>query len=50
MTSNQDLKKGAVLNTANMAFPFFGGNTLSSFCDNFPKEELKNDDLNAPVN
>ena len=51
----QTLKKGAVLNMANMAFLFFGVNIITDFplpsiYDNFPKEELKNDDLNAPVN
>ncbi len=45
----------AVLSTANMAFPFFGGNiiadfSLPSFYDNFSKEGLKNDDLNKTLN
>ncbi len=49
------LKKGAVLNTAIMAFPFFGGNiitdfSLPSFYDNFSKEGLKNEALNATLN
>ncbi len=45
----------AVLNTANMAFPFFGGNiiadfSLPSFYDNFSKEGLNNVDLNKTLN
>ncbi len=45
----------AVLNTANMTFPFFGGNiitdfSLPSFYDNFSKEGLTNDDLNKTLN
>ncbi len=45
----------AVLNTATIAFPFFGGNiitdfSLPSFYDNFSKEGLKNDDLNKTLN
>ncbi len=44
-----------VLKTANMTFPFFGGNiftdfSLPSFYDNFSKEGLKNADLNATLN
>ena len=44
-----------VLNTANMAFPFFGGNviadfSLPSFYDNFSKEGLKNEALNETLN
>jgi len=45
----------SVLNTAIMAFPFFGGNivtdfSLPSFYDNFSKEGLKNADLNETLN
>ena len=44
-----------VLNTANMAFPFFGGNviadfSLPSFYDNFSKEGLTNEALNETLN
>ena len=49
------LKKGAVLNTVYMAFPFFGSNIITdfplpSFCDNFSKEGLKNEASNGALN
>ena len=45
----------AVLSSANMAFPFFGGNiitdfSLPSFYDNFSNEGLKNEALNETLN
>lgn len=56
MATSPGARGGAtVLNTAHMAFPFFGGNiitdfSLPSFHDNFSKEGLKNEALNATLN